>query len=91
MSSNLKSFLVEIPEAMFNKDLTPFAFTLYFHIKVVAIRNGGICSETTREMATHCRMSTGKISDTKKELVEAGLIEIRKGKGQKVDTIKILI
>lgn len=81
--------MVEIPEKLFNLNMSPYAFRLYFHIKSVAITNDGICRRSNQQMAKHCRMSTGKIFLTKQELERAGLITVVHGKKGEVDTIRV--
>jgi len=74
---DLRKYRIELPNLVDDLDLSPFAFRLYAHFKrVCGASPAGHCWQGTRELAAACRMSTGKISDAKKELEAAGLIEI---------------
>jgi hypothetical protein len=71
-----KSYFIMTPFIIDDMDLTPHGFRLYIHLKRRAGEKGE-CWENTRNLAAACHMSTGKISEAKKELVEKGLISIR--------------
>lgn len=58
--------------------LSPYAFRLYMHIKRVYDETGQGCHETTHQLARVCDMSVGKISESKNELINAGLLIINK-------------
>lgn len=62
-------------------DLDPYAFRLYAHLRKVA-GEGGASWQSTETLALFCRMSEGKISESKQVLVKAGLILIRKEPGE---------
>src|SRR4030067_1962918 len=53
--------------------LTPYAFRLYVHLKRVA-GDEGTCWQSTNTLAKACQMSSGSISNAKKELCKLGLI-----------------
>ena len=68
-----------IPNHIDDSDLDPFEFRLYAHICRVCAAQGA-CDETTRELAEHCKISAGKVSEAKRGLQRAGLIEIKQFK-----------
>lgn len=61
------SHFSQIPNLVDDMNLTPFAYRLYGHLKRVAGENGK-CWQSTETLAKSCGMSTGKVSDAKKEL-----------------------
>jgi len=64
-----------IPNIIDDMQLSPRAFRLYFHIKRRA-GDDGACWESSDTMAKMCNMSKGSVINAKKELSEAGLIDI---------------
>ncbi len=54
-------------------DLTPHAFRLYVHI-VRRAGKDGMCWESVNNMATHCKMSTGKVKESLKQLCDRTMI-----------------
>lgn len=64
----------EIPNLVDDLGLSPYAYRLYGHYKRVCGAAGSVCKETTRKTAERTNMSTGKVSEAKHELREAGLI-----------------
>lgn len=84
-------YWVEIPDKVSDMGLSTHAFRLYIHLKKVAERNDGTCREGVRELARRCNISAATIFSAKKELLEAGLIKIEKGKPVKghFDTISV--
>lgn len=65
---------------MADDDLDPYQYRLYGHYKrVCGESRDGACWESTRTTATKCRMSVGKVTSTRRELVEMGFIQITAG------------
>jgi len=79
MNSERRKYRTEIPNLIDDAGLSVYAMRLYVHIKRVA-GDKGKCTQSTRTMAEHCNMSVGKVSASKKELLDAALIRIRKVK-----------
>ena len=89
-SGDLRKYRTELPNLIDDMDLSVYAFRLYVHLKRVAGQNGQ-CWQSTRTLATHCKMSVSKVSQSKQELIDAGLIMVDAGdrtQGQS-DTITI--
>lgn len=79
-AGDLRSYRTEIPNLIDDMDLSVYAFRLYVHLKRVAgASTDGACWQSTRTLASHCGMSASKVSESKQELVEAGLIMIEQG------------
>lgn len=65
---------------MADDDLNPYQYRLYGHYKrVCGESRDGACWESTRTTAEKCRMSAGKVTSTRRELVEMGYIQITAG------------
>jgi hypothetical protein len=86
-----KKYRTEIPNIVDDSDLSVYAFRLYVHIKRVA-GEAGQCYEGSQSLAKNCKMSVGKISAAKQELVDAGFIRLVPGdwKKGKADTITVV-
>jgi hypothetical protein len=69
-------YRTEIPNSVDDMDLSPYAFRLYAHIKRVAGDNGE-CWQSTITLSEACHMSTGAVTSAKKELLAAGLIQVK--------------
>jgi len=72
-----------IPNIIDDMGLSAHAVRLYVHLKrrVKQLRSGeteGAAYDSTRALASACRMSAGTVSKSKKELKEAGLIKIKR-------------
>lgn len=72
-----------IPNLIDDMALSVYAFRLYVRFKrrVNQNRDGstkGVASESTRNLSRTCGMSAGQVTKAKRELVEAGLIIIKK-------------
>ena len=90
-AGDLRLYRTEIPNLIDDINLSVYAFRLYVHLKRVAgASNEGACWQSTRTLATHCGMSASKVSESKQELVDAGLIEIEPGDRTKSDTMTIV-
>lgn len=90
-AGDLRLYRTEIPNLIDDMNLSVYAFRLYVHLKRVAgASNEGACWQSTRTLATHCGMSASKVSESKQELVDAGLIEIDPGDRTKSDTMTIV-
>lgn len=75
ITSEERAYFTMIPNMVDDMALSVFAFRLYCHIRRVA-GEGGACWQSTSTLADACRFSAGKVSEAKKELVEAGLIQV---------------
>ena len=76
----------QTPNIIDDMDLSPYAVRLYLRFKrrVNQESDGttsGECYETTKNLARSCNMSSGQVSNSKKELKESGVIRIEKVKG----------
>jgi DNA replication protein DnaD len=60
-------FFCQIPNLVDDYGLSPQAYRLYGHLRRVAGENGK-CWQNTRTLAAACSMSTGSVSNAKKEL-----------------------
>lgn len=78
ISSNddLKKYRYETPNIIDDLDLSPHAFRIYSHYRRACGANGKPCTQSTKTIAAICSMSTGKVSEAKKELADMGLIQI---------------
>lgn len=76
-------YRIELPNLIDEMRLSPFEVALYVHVKRRA-GDGGVCNESTRELAEACRMSVGQVSAAKKELLRRGLIGVRRVKRQDI-------
>jgi hypothetical protein len=56
--------------------LDPYQYRLYAHYKRVCGETG-LCWQSTKTTAEKCKMSVGKVSETKQELCAMGLIDIK--------------
>ena len=70
-----RKYFTQIPNMVDDMDLSFYAFRLYFHLKRVA-GDEGTCWQSTTTLARACKMSPGKVSAVKDELVKSGLIKI---------------
>lgn len=75
-----RKFFTMIPNLIDDMALDPYAFRLYVHLRRVAGEQGA-CWQSTRTLASACRMSTGKVSAAKKALLDEGLIILEKRAG----------
>lgn len=78
---DLRRWRTELSNLADDLGLSVYAFRLYGHIKRRCGANGGTCTASTRALAEKCKMSVGKVSDSKRELIDAGLISIEKVDG----------
>jgi hypothetical protein len=72
---NRRDYFTQIPNIVAHKDLDPYTFRLYFHLKMVCGEDGQ-CWQSAETIAQETGISERKISDCKKELVTKNLIEI---------------
>lgn len=75
MEDRYRWYRTEIPNLLDDSNLSPSAYRLYGHIKRVA-GDKGVCRDSTRQMAVHCRMSIGMVSEARKDLLDRGLINV---------------
>lgn len=78
--SERQPYSTEFHDIIDDLNLSPHAFRLYMHVKRVHDETGQGCHETTSELAHICNMSTGMVSEAKRELLDAQLFIIGKGK-----------
>lgn len=62
-----------VPNMVDDMNLSPQAFRLYIHFRRVA-GESRVCYQSGKTLSAICNMSTGMVSQAKKELVDAGLI-----------------
>ena len=90
---DLRKYRTEIPNIVDDLGLSPHAYRLYGHMKRVCGANpSGRCYQGTRTLAKHCKMSVGKVSEAKKELIAFKLIAVETfpASENKPDQIRIL-
>jgi hypothetical protein len=90
---DLRKYRTELPNIVDDLGLSPHAYRLYGHMKRVCGANpSGQCYQGTRTLAKHCKMSVGKISEAKKELIAFKLIAVETfpASKNKPDQIRIL-
>lgn len=87
---DLRKYRIELPNLIDDMELSIHAFRLYVHLKRVA-GSEGECFQSTETLAKHCRMSTGMISNAKKELVSKNLIALQKRDRARKETDLITI
>ncbi len=68
------SYFAMMPN-MLDDLLDPYQYRLYAHYKRVCGESGK-CWQSTETTAEKCKMSTGKVAETKRELSELGLITV---------------
>lgn len=57
--------------------IDPIAVRIYVHYRVAAA-GSGVCRRSTRQVATHCRLSLPSVSRARRKLAEAGYIRIER-------------
>lgn len=77
----LRGNFTMIPNMIHFIELSPYARCLYIYLKHVAGEEGA-CWQSARALSEMCEMSTGKITEAKRELQRRGLIKIRVGKNK---------
>lgn len=75
MNNYKRNFFAMIPHLVDDSELSVYAYRLYGHIKRRAGEERS-CTESARNMAEKCQMSTAMVNRAKKELEQAGLIRI---------------
>lgn len=70
-----KAFYHEVPN-MADDDLDIYSYRLYGHYRRVIGNNGSYCDESIRELAATCGISTGKVSEARRDLEKKGLIRV---------------
>jgi len=76
--SNDHAYFAMMPN-MLDDLLDPYQYRLYGHYKRVCGESGA-CWQSTETTATACKMSVGKVSEAKQELLRLGLIRIEERK-----------
>ncbi len=80
---------IAMPDMVDDLGLDPFSYRLYAQL-LAESEGASIVEISTRELATRCKMSTGKVSSTKKDLVGVNLIRIVAGEQSHADMIEVL-
>ena len=75
--STQRDNFIMVPRIIHTLDLDPFAYRVYGQLKDFAGEKG-VCWPKTITLARTCRMSVGKVTAAKKDLVKAGVIRIMK-------------
>jgi hypothetical protein len=88
-----RAWFTMMPNMIDDLSLDVYTFRLYMHLRRVAGENG-ICFQSTSTMEKWCKMSRHMVIESKKRLVEAKLITIKKvvakNGGRSCDHIKIV-
>jgi DnaD/phage-associated family protein len=71
--SDLRKYRTELPNLYDDSDLDVYEFRLLAHYKRV-----GTCTESLETTAKKCRMSEGKVSETRQSLSEKGFIKLER-------------
>lgn len=87
---NHRKYRTELPNMIDDSDLSVYEFRLYAHYKRVA-GDSGECTEGLRTIAEKCRMSIGKASMARKELIEKKYIILHEGNSNKGEADTVLI
>ena len=74
-AGDTRKYFIQVPNMIDDLDLSPYAFRLYVHLKRVA-GDEGTCWQSTNTLAKACQMSSGSVSNAKKELHKLGLIAV---------------
>jgi len=85
IKSETKNYFGSVPHLVDDFPLSVYAYRLYGHIVRRAGDHRGVCFESVRNMADHCRISIGSVSKAKKELAASGFIKIKSVQGQNND------
>lgn len=80
-SSHDRKWFTAIPNIIDDMDLSSYGVRLYLRLKRRAGENGR-CWENTRNLAKGCKMSLSQVTKVKRELQDAGLIEISEVPGK---------
>jgi hypothetical protein len=88
---DLRKYRTELPNLVDDIGLSVYAFRLYAHFKRVCGSSNGVCFQGSSTIAKHCKMSVGKVSESKVELVKAGLITIEPGDVKKSQADRVYI
>ena len=79
-------YCIEIPDRVDDLGLSPHAYRLYVRVKRL-IGDTGVCHDSARELAEHCRMSVGQVARAKRELKRHGIVST--GRVNNRDDIRI--
>ena len=87
-AGDLRKYRTEIPNLIFDLGLSPHALALYGHLKRTAGQSGK--SWKSREtLAKECNMSTGKVTEARRELEAASLITVEQVSKRKPVEVRI--
>ena len=79
---DLKKYRTEIPNMVYDISLTPYEGWLYGHFKrVCGAKPDGMCWKSVATLAKETGMSTGRVSEARRELERRGLIKMEQPKG----------
>jgi hypothetical protein len=79
---DLKKYRTEIPNMVYDIGLTPYEGWLYGHFKrVCGAKPDGMCWKSVATLAKETGMSTGRVSEARRELERRGLIKLEQPKG----------
>ncbi len=76
--SDPRCYFSQVPH-LADDELDPFEMRLYVHYLRVCGAGGGACWESVKTTAEKCRMSTGKVSKTRRSLAEKRFIRVQGG------------
>lgn len=71
---------VTVPRYVTDLPLSDYAFRLYGYIRYITDKSGK-CRKSTKALAIGCGISEEKVAESKKELIEFGLIRVKKVHG----------
>lgn len=71
-----RRYFIQVPNLIDDLDLSPYAVRLYLRLKRVAGEKGE-CWQSVKTLAKACKMSTGTVTNARRELYNAGLIAIQ--------------
>jgi Helix-turn-helix domain len=79
---DLRKYRTEIPNMVYDIGLTPYEGWLYGHFKrVCGAKPDGMCWKSVATLAKETGMSTGRVSEARRELERRGLIKMEQPKG----------
>jgi hypothetical protein len=74
---DLRKYRTEIPNMVYDIGLTPYEGWLYGHFKrVCGAKPEGMCWKSVATLAKETGMSTGRVSEARRELERRGLIKM---------------
>ncbi len=89
-AGDLRKYRTEIPNLIFEMGLSPYALTLYIHLKRTAGQNGK-CWKSVRTLASETGVSKSEIARTRKELEERELITVEQPKDPRKPSVVSIV